>query len=128
MSFLIQAPFPLMQTTLLLRNPHLTNTRKLTASVETMRSINGTLYTYVKSKRGRKVHEWDFTSSRDKMLETKTFVEQYHGGLVQVVDHENVTHLGYLIMNPLESGGEGRAGGWPSGEAYRFTLQLEEKV
>lgn len=128
MSFIVQGPFPLMQTTLLLRSPELTNTRKLTASVQTMRSMNGTLYTYVKSKRGRKVHTWDFISSRDKMLETKSFVEQYSGGLVQVVDHESTRRIGYLTMNPLDSGGEGRAEGWPSGEAYRFSLQLEEKV
>lgn len=128
MSLIIQGPYPLMQTTLLLRSPELSNTRKLTASVQTMRSMNGKLYTYKKSKRGRKVHEWDFLSSRDKMLEAKSFVEQYSGGLVQVVDHENITHLGYLIMNPIDSEGQGRAGGWPSGEAYSFTLQLEEKV
>jgi len=128
MSFLVQGPYPLTQTTLLLRSPELSNTKKLAAAVETMRSMNGTLYTYIKSKRGRKVHEWDFISSRDKMLEAKSFVEQYSGGLVRVVDHEGTSYIGYLNFNPLDSSGEGRAGGWPSGEAYRFSIQLEEKV
>jgi len=128
MSLIVQAPYPLMQTTLLLRSPELTNTKKLSASVQTMRSMNGKLYTYIKSKRGRKVHTWDFLSSRDKMLEAKSFVKEYNGGLVKVVDQQGTIFIGYLTMNPLDSAGEGRAGGWPSGEAYRFGLQLEERV
>jgi hypothetical protein len=128
MSFLVQAPYPLMQTTLLLRSPLQANTQKLAATIQTVRSMNGTLYTYVKAKRGRKLFSWDFLSSKDKALEAKSFVKQYAGDLVRITDHEGTIRLGYITINPLEARGEGRAGGWPSNEAYSFTLSIEELV
>ena len=54
MSFVIQAPYPLLQSTLLLPSPREGNQKNLAATVETMRSMNGKLYTYIKAKRGRK--------------------------------------------------------------------------
>jgi len=128
MSFIVQGPFPLLQSTLVLPSPREGNQKNLAATVQTMRSMNGTLYTYVKTKRGRKVHQWDFVSSKDKGRETVEFVEQYSGGLVRVTDHEGTIHVGYITINPFELAGEGRAGGWPSNQAYRWTLSLEEKV
>jgi len=128
MSFIVQGPFPLLQSTLVLPSPREGNQRNLAASIQTMRSMDGTLYTHVKSKRGRKAHSWDFLTTKDKAREAKEFVEQYAGGAVRITDHEGTTITGYITINPLELAGEGRAGGFPSGEVYRWTLSLEEKV
>ena len=108
MTFIVQGPYPLLQSTLVLPNPREGNQKNLAASIQTMRSMDGTLYTYVKTKRGRKAMSWDFLTTKEKAQEAKQFIEQYAGG--------------------LEFAGEGRAGGYPSGEVYRWTLSLEEKV
>lgn len=128
MSFVIQAPYPLMQTALVMPSPRRGNTRKLAATVETLRAMDGTLYTYVKGKRNRKVHKWDFTGTKDKAREAVQFVREYSGGLVRVTDHEGSTILGYITVNPLEIEGQGRAGGFPSNEVYNWSISIEEKV
>lgn len=126
--FILQAPFPALQTTILLPSAELGNKENLSSSVQTIRAIDGTLYTYIKEKRARKVYSWDFLTSRDKADETKEFVRRYAGSLVMSIDHNNVKRVGYITINPIEFSGAGRADGWPSGEACTFTIQLEEKI
>ena len=128
MKFLVQAPWPALQTTLVTPSPSLGNNKNLASTVQTIRAMDGTVYTYVKSKRGRKVFSWDFLATREKTLEVKEFVRLYAGSVVLVTDHNGDKFRGYMTMNPLELKGEGRAGGYPSGEVYRYTLQLEELV
>jgi len=129
MSFIIQGPHPLFRTTLLLPSPEVANSEGLRSSVQTIRAMDGTLYTYVKPKRGRRIHTWDFIASRDKGKEAKEFARQYAGGLVQVVDHENVSRIGYIVINPYQFLGEGRAYPWGElHEAVRFTIEFEEEV
>ena len=96
----------MMQSTLLLPSPKIANQKNLASSVQVLRSMNGTVFTYVKPKRGRKVQRWDFVTTKD---------------------NEDV-FIGYITINPLEVSGEGRAVGFPSNEVYRWTLSLEEKV
>lgn len=126
--FRVEAPFPLLQSTLLLPSPEKGNSRNLTSSVQTLRAMDGKVYTHIKSKRGRKSHHWSFFVARDKYLEAKAFAEQYATRLVRTVDHEGTVRVGWIVLNPVEFSGEGRAESWPGGEAYRFDLQLEEKV
>lgn len=126
--FIIQGPFPAMQSTVLLPSPEIGNQRGLAATVSTQRSMNSTLYTYIKSKRQRKIHTWDFVCARDKSREVKAFVDQYAGRLVRTEDHEGTQRVGYITLNPIELTGGGRAAGWPGGEAYSVSLQLEERV
>jgi hypothetical protein len=128
MSFIIQAPYPLMQSTLLMPSPREGNQRNLAASVQTMRSMNGTLYTFVKNKRNRKVLQWDFVGTKDKAREAIEFVKLYSGGPVRATDHNGTNHIGYITINPMEVDGQGRAGGFPSNEVYRWTISIEEKV
>lgn len=128
MTFIIQAPHPLVQSTLLLPSPREGNQKNLAATVQTMRSMSGKMFTYVKAKRGRKVWQWDFLGTKDKGREAVEFVRQYAGATVRITDHEGTYHVGYVTINPLELAGEGRAGGYPSGEVYRWTISFEEKV
>jgi len=128
MSFIVQGPYPLLQSTLVLPSPRLGNQRNLASTVQTMRSMNGTLYTYIKAKRGRKVHKWDFVGTKDKAREATEFIKLYSGNLIRVTDHEGTFIVGYVTINPLELVGEGRAGGYPSGEVYRWNISLEESV
>lgn len=126
--FIVQAPYPAVKTTLLIPSPRMGNGKNLQATVQTLRMVDGTLYTYKKSKRGRKVHRWEFIVSSDKALEIKAFMDSYQGNLMKVVDHDEITHIGYLVLNPFEEICDGRSSNWPGGEAYQITLQLEERI
>jgi len=128
MSFLIQGPYPLMQSTLLMPSPREGNQKNLACTVQTMRSMNGTVYTFVKDKRGRRVWQWDFVGTKEKGREAIEFVRRYSGGLVRATDDDANTILGYITINPMEVEGLGRAAGWPSSEAARWTISIEEKV
>ena len=125
---IIQAPYPLLQSSLVMPSPKIGNQKNLASTVQTMRMMDGSLHTYVKGKRGRKVWQWDMVVTKDKARETIQFVKVYSGGVVRVTDHEGVAHIGYVTINPLELQGDGRASGYPSGEVYRLTISLEEKI
>lgn len=125
----MQGPYPNMRTTILLPSPKTGNMEQLRASVQILRTMDGTVYTYRKPKRGRRLRRWDFVTTKEKAKETKEFVKLYAGGLVRIVDHEERQHIGYMTVNPWESLGEGRAGGWANiEEAVRFTIEFEERV
>lgn len=126
--FIIQAPYPGYTDTLVIRSPEFSNQKKKAHTLVRVRTGDGTVYTYIKKKRGRQVHQWDFLVSYKKSLEVKEFVRKFASGLVRVTDHEDQQIVGYITINPWEAQGEGRAGGWPGNEAYGFSLQLEEKV
>jgi hypothetical protein len=90
--------------------------------------MNGTLYTYVKSRNGRKKFQWEFEIARNKALELREFINSYQGRLIQVTDHDNDIWVGYLRNNPFEFTGAGRAGeGWPGGETMTIILEFEQQ-
>lgn len=128
MSFILKAPYPAVRTTTLLPSPKWGDSKALTATVLTMRAIDGTLYTYVKSRNGRKKFQWEFEISRHKALELREFINSYRGALIQVIDHDGDSWVGYLRNNPFEFTGAGRAGdGWPGRETMNITLEFEER-
>jgi hypothetical protein len=126
--FLVQGPFPLIQSSIILPSPRVGNTNSLTSSIQVLRMSDGSTHTYVKAKRGRRKYRYDFSMSRDKMDELRSFIEAYAGKPVKVTDHNDVIRIGYLTLNPFESQGIGRAKGSPGGEFYTTTIELEEKV
>lgn len=125
--FIVQAPYPAVTDTLVLRSPLFSNQKNKAHTMTTVRTGNGDLYTYIKKKRGRQVHQWEFRVSYKKILEVKEFFRKY-SGLVRVTDHNNEVYIGHAITNPWEGQADSRAGGWPGNEAYGFQLQLEELV
>jgi hypothetical protein len=118
-----------MTSTLLLPSPLEGNTEANAATVQTVRAMDGTVYTYIKSKRGRRRHNWNFVTSKDKALETKEFVKLFADEVVKTVDHNGTVRIGWITINPLEQSGEGRAGGWGKNEeAYQYSIAFEERV
>lgn len=129
MSFVIQGPYPAMRTTLLLPSPQEGNTKSNAATVQTLRAMDGTLYTYIKSKRARQKYNWTFTTSKDKALEAKEFISIHADGLVKITDHNDTTMIGYITINPLDQAGLGRAVGWGKNEEVsQYTIEFEENV
>jgi len=128
MSFILKAPYPGLVTTTLLPSPQWGDSKGLTATVISQRSMNGTGYTYVKSRDGRKKLLWRFEIARNKALELREFLNSYQGKLIQVIDHDGDTWLGYFRNNPFEFMGSGRAGpSWPGGEVMSIQLEFEQR-
>lgn len=127
MSFRLAAPYPALSTTTILPSPVWGDTKATTGTVTTMRSVDGTLYTYVKSRNGRKRFRWDFEISRNKALELRAFISSYFSKPMRITDHDGDSFIGYLINNPFELGGVSRAKGWPGNESMSISLEFEEK-
>ena len=126
--FILRAPYPAIQTTTVMPSPNWGDTTSLAATVQSMRGTDGTLYTYVKSRSGRKRVKWDFELSRHKAIELREFINAYYGSAIQAVDHDDVSWVGYLKNNPFEFTGAGHAGSWwPGGETMNVTLEFEER-
>ena len=125
--FTLIAPWPSFQTTSIIPSPGWGNFSGGLGTFDKARSMNGTLYTYVKSRSSRKKHQWSFLLSRNKMLELQRFVDTYYLSVIKITDHDDQTYLGYIINNPVEFTAVSKAPNWPGGEAYQVTLDFEEK-
>ncbi|MHA2070138.1 MAG: hypothetical protein ACXABY_37705 [Candidatus Thorarchaeota archaeon] len=88
MSFILKGPYPAVRTTTLLPSPKFGDSQALTGSVQSVRAMDGTLYTFVKSRDGRKRYNWQFEVSRHKALELREFINSYQGELIITIDHD----------------------------------------
>lgn len=125
--FKLEAPFPGYQTTLALPSPVWGDTVGVAASVSTIRSMNGTLYTYVKQREGRKQLHFNFKIARHKALELRAFIKVYYATPMRLTDHNGVQWDAYLRNNPFESAGDSKAEPFPGGETMTVTLEFEER-
>lgn len=125
--FVMRAPFPFIATTTLMPSPVWSDSKNLTSIVTVMRAMDGTPYTYVTSKSGRRLYQWTFELSRHKALELREFFEAYFSQKIKVTDHNGDIIIGYIKNNPFEFSGAGRAGPtWPGEETMTLTIELEE--
>jgi hypothetical protein len=126
--FEIQAPYPGVQTTSVLPNPAVGDTLALRASVQTKRALDGTLFTYVKRKGGRKM-QWTFNLTRNKGLELRAFIKSYFASEVRIVDHMGRVWVGNFINNPFEFTTDRRSAPaiapMPRGEQQTITIEFE---
>lgn len=127
--FKISAPYPNVETLTLLPSPQLGDTESLTDTVSTKRAMNGTLYTYVKTKGGRRRLQWSFRLTRNKSLELRAFIQSYFASKIHILDHNNRTFVGNLTNNPFEFEAAERAypnmAPLPRGETVIITLDFE---
>jgi hypothetical protein len=100
--FQLAAPHPGIQTISLLPNPQFSDGEALTAAVTPKRATDGTLYTYVKTKGGRRKLNWSFRLSRAKALELRAFLLSYFASKIQVTDHNGRVWVGNFTGNPFE--------------------------
>lgn len=127
--FLLQAPYPTLQTTTLLPNPQFSDQESLTASVTRKTAMDGTRYTYVKRKDGRRKLKWTFRLTRNKGLELRAFLLAYFASQVKVIDHNDRVWIGNFAGNPFEFDTAERAGPpidpMPRGETQVIELEFE---
>lgn len=123
----LAAPYPGYQTTVILPSPNWGDTLEATASMASVRAMDGTLYTYVKQRGGRKRLKFDFEIARSKALELRAFIKVYYRTPMQLIDHNNNQRIVNLQNNPFEFAGNTRATSFPGGETMTVTLEFEER-
>lgn len=126
--FQLQAPYPSLQTTSILPSPRLGDSEGLRAEVRVKRAMDGTRYTYIKRKGGRKI-QWTFKLTRNKGLEVRAFIQSYFASTIVVTDHNDRVWIGKFTNNPFEFDTPSRAAPaispMPRGENQVITLEFE---
>ena len=121
----LAAPYPAIQTVTLLPNPQFGDGEAETCEVATKRAMDGTLYTYVKSKASRRRLTLPLGLSRMKALELRAFIQSYFAAQVRLTDHLGQVWVGHFTSNPFEFSTPKRAAGWPGGEMQSIQLEFE---
>jgi len=126
--FVIQAPYPLLQTTTVLPSPQFSDAEGLVHTVSRKLAMDGTRYTYVKKRERSKLH-WTFRLTRNKSLELRAFVMAYFASKIKVTDHNDRVWSGNFTNNPFEFDTAERAAPaispMPRGEVVNVTLEFE---
>jgi len=120
----LQAPGPNLQTTSILPNPELNDTKALRSSIRMRRAMDGTRYTYVKSN-SRFHFSWQFRLARMKALELRAFIKSYAGSEIRLTDHYGEQWDVFFMNNPFEFNGASRGSPAPGNETWTITLELE---
>jgi hypothetical protein len=127
--FTFEAPYPAIQTTSLLPNPQFSDQEGSLASVTRKLALDGTRYTYVKRRNGRRKLKWTFRLSRPKGLEFRAFIRAYFASVVRVTDHNGRAWIGNLVNNPFEFETTDRAAPaiapLPRGELMTVDIEFE---
>lgn len=117
------APYPTIQTISKFPNPEFSDSERNTSTVNYIRTEDGTLYSYVKKKGGRRRLQMQFTLTREKALELRGFVDSYYASVIHLTDVEEQVWLGYIMTNPNEF--ETVGGNAAGGELQVITLDFE---
>ena len=89
-------------TTTILPSPSFSDQEGSTVEVDIQYAQDGTPWSYVKTKGGRRKFQWTFGLSREKGLELMAFIDSYFSSEVTIVDHRNRTIIGNFVVNPFE--------------------------
>lgn len=98
----ITAPWPSTDCRIYLPNPKFGDSESLAIEMNPKRAMDGTLYTYVKTKGLRRKLLMSFTITRLKSIEFNRFLLMYISKQIMIVDHLARTWVGYITSNPVE--------------------------
>ena len=127
MSVILQAPYPVIETTTTLPNPQFSDVEGRKVQVEVRRSMNNTKRTYVKSNE-RRALTYSFRLTRAKALELRALVTAYYRSKLLLTNHKNERWLVNFTSNPFEFTGSERAADVPGGEMVTISLNFEGTV
>ncbi len=101
MSLVLQAPYELIQTTILLPSPELGDYTSPQVKTSIRNSENGVIYSTVKSNLGIKF-EWDFRLTHAKARELRLFLDNYNSKFWRVTTWEDEMYKMKLLTNPVD--------------------------
>ena len=98
----LRAPYPNVITRIRLPYPDLGESESALSTMTTKRSLNGTLYTYIKTNENHQLLSFKFSMTRSKGEEFKRFLISYLSKQIYIMDHLDRAWAGYFITNPVE--------------------------
>ncbi len=90
------------QTTTVLPNPRWNDSENPTVEIITKRAMQGTLYTYAKTKNERRKLSMSFDLTRQKALELRAFIRAYYQSKIRLTDHIGQVWVVNFTSNPFE--------------------------
>jgi hypothetical protein len=127
--FQLSAPYPALQTLTTLPSPQFSDQENLLDTVSRKLAMDGTRYTYVKSRNGRHKLKWTFLLSRNKGLELRAFIFAYFASKVFVTDHNGRVWVGNFTSNPFEfdtpNAAQPAIAPMPRGELQAIDIEFE---
>ena len=119
----ITAPWPSADCRIYLPNPKFGDSESLAIEMNPKRAMDGTLYTYVKTKGLRRKLLMSFTMTRLKSIEFSRFLLMYVSKQIKIVDHLDRAWIGYITSNPVEFNTSKR--GTPGGGDELVDVEIE---
>jgi hypothetical protein len=119
---LLQAPFELIRTSVVIPNPILGDGENLISNLTLRRSMDNTAYTYVKSSKSRRL-AYTFTLSRMKALELEAFFNSYNGADIKLLNWKGEVWKVKLATNPIDFVQTRRS--HPGGDRTDVNLEFE---
>jgi hypothetical protein len=98
---LLQAPYPMIQTTSVLPNPEMSDAQNAQQTLSINRAMDGTRYSYAK-KPGLQKLVYKFSLSRLKAEELKAFLGAYYRAQILLTNHKGERWAVYLTANPFD--------------------------
>lgn len=123
--FKFQAPYPAIQTTSVVPNPLFGDSTNLTNTLDIKRGMDGTTYSYVKTRDLRVRFIWTFRLSRHKALEMRAFFDAYHSEKIKLTDSDGEVYIGNFTTNPFEFEATRRALNSPGLEDAQIQIEFE---
>ena len=125
MAFILEGPYPALATSTFLPNPVPGDSLSNTGSLEIKQSMNGTKYSYVKSRASRKKLLWTFQISQHKALEIREFFNAYNAEKIKVTDHFGDIYIGNFTSNPFEFEAIRKSSSSPGGSLHQIQIEFE---
>jgi hypothetical protein len=119
---LLQAPFGLIQTSVIIPNPLLDDNQSLVSNLTLRRSMDNTVRTYVKKSLNHRLR-YTFSLSRLKSLELEAFFDSYNGADIKMLNWKGEIWKVKLITNPVDFVQTGRAE--PGGDRTDVNVEFE---
>lgn len=120
---ILQAPMPNPQATTVLPNPQFGDGETPAHTIDVKQSMNGTLYSYVKSNARSKL-QYTLTLSRMKALELRAFILAYYRAQIRLTNHLGEVWDVYFTVNPFEFNSKSKSSA-PGGATIEITLEME---
>lgn len=122
---MLQAPYPGLVATTVLPDPQFNDAQAKQHGVVNQRAMDGTCYTHIHTTDGRHKLTYQFSVSRMKGLELRTFIQAFFSSQVRLTNHKGEIWRVCFVNNPFEFDAAERAGGYPGDEMVSLTLEFE---
>jgi hypothetical protein len=123
---MLQAPWGAIEQTVTLPSPELQDAENLVDTITINYAEDGTLYTYVKSQKERRLN-YTFSLTRQKSLELQSFIDAWNSDAWKMLNWKGEIWKVKLVTNPIEFVPARR--GAPCGPTTEVSFTLEgEKI